>query len=155
MEESHMRGGAAAIGHRVGDQQAAGDRDGIPAELTTDFRSEPMLHAKHGQEVAELDELGLELDHKEDPGAVVPAQEIDHAALTELRKRDLRSYLPARHRTDPTDDELSECRVSTVHHPIDVDGTRPRLRLDANLENCGNLPNEVQRQLAEASTLDT
>lgn len=113
-----------------------------------------MLHAKHGKQISEVDELGLELNDQQGPGSWVPAKEVDDASLSVLRERNLRSHDPARERADPTDDELRERSVSSIHGSIDIDRSGAREDFYPDLEHGRNPSGEVEWLLAETPALD-
>jgi hypothetical protein len=113
-----------------------------------------MLGVQGPKEIAEVEQLGLELDHQQRSRRGMPAQEIDDPALAELGERHLGPDHPATHRGQPADHELSERCVPGVDDTVDVDRASARAHLDPDLEGAGDRSNRVQRSLTQVPALD-
>lgn len=62
-----------AIGH----DHAGRHRFGIPAEVMADPACEPALAIERPEQLAHVDDLGLELDHEQRPSRRMPGEKVD------------------------------------------------------------------------------
>ena len=149
-----MRGRAPAVRHRVGDEQADGRRGWVPTEPPCDRAGEPFLRIELRKELSELEQLGLDLDDEQRPRRGVPAQQVDHATLAELRVRDLGSDDPAIERVDPAGQVVCEAGVPAVRDPIEINRASSSLQQNPDPERSSNRPNRFDRKLAEVAAFE-
>ncbi len=83
------------------------DRHRIPTPRTSHGRREPALAIQGGHELADVDDLGLQLDDQQDPACRVPREDVDDAAFAVDREGDFRSAIqPGR---SPKNRAISSC----------------------------------------------
>lgn len=128
-----------------GDEEGDRHRPDVPAESSGDHWRETFLRVQLREELAEVDQLSLDLDNQHRPRDRMPAEQVDDSTLAELRVRDFGLHLPAPEPRDPADEELGERGVPRVDDPIKVECTRPWLQGHSDLEDLGD-----RSQVAEA-----
>ena len=72
------------------------DRHRIPPRERATAAASRRLRSRGGHELADVDDLGLQLDHQQDPACRVPREDVDDAAFAVDREGDLRLRDPAR-----------------------------------------------------------
>jgi hypothetical protein len=153
-ECSSVCGQPAMVGSAVADDQADRDRGRLPAEVLDDLAREPSLPIQRGQDLADINDRGLELEDKQRAGRRVPRQEIDHAAFSPDRERDFRPNDPLGQPADPPGDTLGKGGVSSVDDSLNACATGSREQLDADFEGVGHLAQDPERHLVEVTLLD-
>mgnify|MGYP000011634088 CR=1 FL=1 len=90
-----MRRDATSVGVVLGDHDPGGDGHRVPAALPGNAPGETPLSIQAREQLLDVHELGLQLDHEHDPLPRVPGEDVDRAALAEYRECDLRVVQPA------------------------------------------------------------
>ena len=130
-------------------------RDGVrvPAEVGGDLPRETRLAIERRKELADVDDLGLELDHEKGAGASVPREQVDGSALPIDRERDLRPDEPAADPIQAGDASLREARVTGIDEAVEVAATPPDHVLHPDLEGAGDSMNDIAAHLAHEAAL--
>lgn len=84
-----MGGDAAAVRGRVAQDDPGGRLPGVPAALGGQPRSKAAIPIHSGEELLDVHELRLELDHEQLPSRSVEREDIDDSPLSIDRERDL------------------------------------------------------------------
>ena len=138
-----------ALGH----DHARGDGSGIPAEVAPDPRREAALAIERPEQLAHVDDLGLELDHEQRPPRRMPAEKIDHATLAIDRERDLGPELPAI-KPEPSHHGVAELAVALAQESVRRCTPPSSAQVDPNLE-CACYPSErAQRRARQVPPFD-
>jgi hypothetical protein len=122
--------------------------------LSSDRGGQAPLAIERADELIEIDELALQLDHQDGPRGRVPGQDVDDPALAVHGERDLRRQLPAGKREDPPRDQLVEGRVSRAPHPVQIAAAPATDEIDPQLERGRDRPQGGERARAEMTALD-
>lgn len=88
-EDRPMRGQSRPIGPAVRDDHPGRNRHGIPTPVARDLSGQPPALIHLGHEEVHVNDVGLELDDDERPGAGMPGEDVDDAPLAVDRERHL------------------------------------------------------------------
>ena len=91
----------AAVRARVGDDEPCPDMARRPSPFLRDVRDEAAAAIGGREKLADVDELGLQLDDEERCLTRIPTDEIDGSAFAKVVERDLGMDLPAAPRDEP------------------------------------------------------
>src|SRR6266536_5868263 len=85
----------------------------------------------------------------------MPPEQVDHAALAEDRKRDLRQEPPGREAaSECLGNDLVQTRVPSVEQPVEIACAPATEQLDSDLERRCHAPDRVERQRTRMATFD-
>ena len=76
-----------SVGPTLCDDDPYTDREGVPPSVASHRRSQAPPAIGRTHQIVDVYELGLKLDHEEDPPPGVPREDIDHAAFAVDRER--------------------------------------------------------------------
>ena len=153
-ERNAMLGYAPPARHGLRDGQPDGDHERLPTELGgCNSRRKPPLSIEGPEELADVHDRGLELDHEDDPSGGVPRQEVDDPTLAVDRERDFGPNRPAATGSQATNDVLGEGGMAGVDRSIEVGAVRARLKLEPDIQGGGDAPDRPQRQAVEIAPL--
>lgn len=137
---------ATAVCRPLGHDQQAGDHGRIPTKPTGDLPGVSHLAIERAQELANVDDRCLQLDHEQRPASWLPREQVHDPALPEPAERHLWSDDPTTERLEPPNDRLGELGVQRVDKSVDVGRARPRQQFDPDVE--------AKRDLADRSEAD-
>ena len=143
-----------AIGPTFCDDDPQTDRERVPPSLASQCRSQAPPAIGRTHQVVDVHELGLQLDHEEDPSTRVPRKDIDHATFAVDRERYFGLGDPAIktrhedghrfvHRGMTDVDQTTEVTTLPVH-----DGIEP------GVQRGGHSPNRADRDRREPAVFD-
>jgi len=89
---------AATVRARVENDHRRANRIRDPAKVLGDLASQAPLPIEGAEQLADVDDLRLDLDDKEGPRGSVPSQDVDEAALARRAERDFCARVPTRAR---------------------------------------------------------
>jgi hypothetical protein len=144
---------AAVIGPGVGDDERSGDRRGIEAELRGDPGPEPPFPIERADGLANVDDLGLDLDEEQRPGRRMPGRDVDEATLAREIERHLGPRDPALATKRP-EQRLHKRRVTGARQPLDLAGSGPEPEIEASFEHPCDTANHGDAQGGTLATLD-
>ncbi len=90
-----MVGHAAPIGAAILNDERSRHAVGRPAELAPDQAGELSLAAKRADHLADIDDLGLDLDDQQRASWCVPGEDVDEATVAAEIERRLGAGLPS------------------------------------------------------------
>lgn len=125
----------------------------LPAAVACDHTRESPTSVGDHQEPARVDELGLDLDQQKGPTAMMPSDQVDDTAFTEVVEGCFRPDFPARcheHRGDP----LFQRRVSTGDQALDPAPSPTRFDRQSDLEHRGDLAQRDKRHVIDVAAFD-
>ncbi len=127
----------------------------FPPALACHVCRKTPLAIERADEFVHVDDLGLEFANQERMPLRVPCQEVDHAAFTPDRERDLGRDGPRRPSSlERPGDGFVQRRVACTDEALEVPATPARLQVEPNVEGRSDSPERVQRNLAEVAALD-
>src|SRR4029079_8931750 len=106
-----------------------------PSSVTDDPADQTCLLADFPDQLIDVDDVSLELDHEDRPTTGMPRDDVDHAAFPIDRVRDFRGENPRRKLLgEPSSDEFMELRVLRVQQAVEVSSAPPRYEIDTDVE---------------------
>ena len=115
--------------------------------------TQPHLGVESAQRLLNGRQLGLHLDDDRHTGSALNSQQVDRAALSELRERDLGGYLPAQRLELPAD--LADQRsVPFVEQAVECPGAPSHFSLERGVERGEHLPHGPNREAFPMAALD-
>lgn len=124
-----------------------------PAAIARDLRRQPALAIDAREQLLDVHELRLELDHEQRPAALVPREDVDRPALAVVRERDLRRECPPVRREKPGE-LIVELRVTGGQQPVQLTAAPARPDVDQDAEHARDPPHGVQEGGPQLATLD-
>ena len=113
------------------------------------------FRSDHTDQLVDIRDVRLELDHEQGPPSRVPRQDVDDAALGVDRERRLGSQHPTRQLVaEHPCHELVELRVPGVQESVEVAGPPPCNEVHPDIERTSHLADRLERQLVEVAALD-
>ena len=106
-----------------------------PAATLRDFGCQAALPIETAHELADVDELRLELDDQDRTGGPMPGQSVDDASLAERREGHFRLVAPAIERSESESHQLMESSMSRVDEPAEVATTPANRQIDACVQS--------------------
>ncbi len=107
-----MRSDTTTVGHRIEHYDPDADRIADPASIASDPTGQPAISVYLPQQPLDIDKLRLQFDDKKRTSSRVVGEDINNAAFTKHRKRDLRGNQPLMQPRESTRKALVEGRVA-------------------------------------------
>ena len=133
------------------------DRHGLghPAEPGRDLCCEPALPVDCADEVIDVDDVRLELDHEQGAMTGMPGQDVDDATLAVDRERRLRSERPSRQVIpEHPGNQFMQLRMPGIEQSVQVAGTPSGDQIHPDIERSRHLADRLERQLVHVAALD-
>jgi hypothetical protein len=125
----------------------------IPATFPRDLVGQSPLSIDRADQLVDVGDLGLQLDHEQSSPGRMPRQDVDDPALAVNRKRDLRFGQPAGQPRETPGDLLVQGRVAGVQQPVQVAAAPAGHEIDTNIERLRDGPDARQAHRVEMATL--
>lgn len=150
-----MLSDAPSIGPGGSEDHPGRDSPWRPAASRNDLRREPATSIHRAEQIADVDQLRLELDDQQGAVFRVPQDQVDHAPLTPDRERDLVGHHPRwevvgerlRHR-------LMQSGMPSAEDPIELGTASAWQELEPDLKRRRNLPEDTECHLGKLASLD-
>jgi hypothetical protein len=133
------------------DHEPCPDLGGPPAPLGRNVADQATTTIGGRKDLADVNELRLQLDNQHRPHARVPAYEVDDPALAVAVEGDLRQDGPTLI-NEHWSHLLAHRGVTTSHESIEISASPPRDEIDPNLE--GRRSSSKARQADDVTALD-
>jgi len=130
------------------------DRHRIPTPRTCHGHREPALAIQGGQELADVDDLGLQFDDQQDPACRVPREDVDDAALAVDREGDLRLRGPARKITEEAGHQFVHPGMARAHQATEIAALPPNDRVQSRIKGGRHGPDLAERYATQAALFD-
>lgn len=107
---------ATTIGGTVGNDNPYSHDGRDPTAITDDFGGQSTLAIDRAHQVADVDDVGLQLDDEQGPRLRVPRHDVHDSAFAADRERDFRRHLPAGKRQERPSHRLMQRAVASIQH---------------------------------------
>jgi hypothetical protein len=144
----------ATICGRVSEYDPGGGILDVPAAFSRHLRRQPAVPVHGGEQLLDVNELGLELDHEEFASQRVERKDIDDSSFSIDCERNLRHGQPSGVSTEEAGDLLMHAAVAGAEHSIEVASTPARDKVDPDLESSRHGKNRVERQFARMAAFN-
>src|SRR5262245_60157549 len=119
----------------------------MPTTIADDLANEPPLLSDFPDQLVDIHDVGLELDHEDGASAGRPGDDVDDATLPVDRVRHLRREDPGRQLLpEPSSHELVELRMPGIQQSIEIAGAPARHEVDADVERRRDPADDVERK---------
>jgi hypothetical protein len=138
----------------LGDDETDGDLGGLPPERFRDLTGQSALTVECAQELADIDDLRLELDDEHSRGLLVPGEEVDDPPLAPFGERDLGTHHPTADAAEPGDHGFCERGVLLVQQAVEVGASGARQQLKPHIQGSRDPAQCPERDFVDRASLN-
>jgi hypothetical protein len=143
------------VRHRVAEQDAGANRGSLPPACSGDRRSQSAVSVDGADEILNVDQLRLQLDHEQGATDWVEGEDVNDAPLAVDGERRLRRDQPSAQTHESARERLVHGRVACVHGTRQFAASPAEVESDIRLDGRRDPGDQLKPQSPDVTALDT